>query len=312
MISIQQLEYIVAVDRYRHFATAAEHCFITQANLSIQIKKLEDTLQVKLFDRSRQPVVPTEIGKLVIEQARKTINSTNSINSIITEYKENISGELRLGIIPTLTPYLLPLFAGKFSTIYPDVNLTIEERYTNELEELIAKDLIDIAIVVTPLKNDKLIEKPLFYEKMQVYVNREHKLAKKKELSVSDLTASDMWLLGDGHCFRHQIVNLCRTMRVDRSLPFFYDGGSLDTVMKIIDKEGGYTLIPELASNTIPFKNRSIIKEFKDSNPIREVSLIYNKHYTRRKLISCLEDIILSSIPKEMQDVSRGELVEWR
>ncbi len=313
MITLTQLEYIVAVDTYRHFGKAAESCFITQPTLSMQIKKLEEDLEIIIFDRSKQPLIPTDVGTRVIEQARIAIKQADEINNIVKDHKNLVSGMLRIGIIPTLAPYLLPTFVGAYKKKYPNIFIKVVEATTENIIKLLNKDLIDVGILVTPLNEEKIIEKPVFYEEMLIYANSGHKLHKQKEITVQDIATPEIWLLSDGHCFRDQVINLCSYMgTTDSSLPFHFEAGSLETLMNIVDKEGGITLIPELAKATMSQKRAYNVKNFTNMKPLREVSLVYSRHFAKHKLINLLWKEIKDSIPKELQDEERGTIVEWR
>jgi len=307
------MEYIVAVDTYRHFATAAEKCFVTQPTLSMQIKKLEDILNIIVFDRTKQPVIPTESGKKIIEQARIVLREAKMIYQIVNELKEEVSGELQIGIIPTIAPYLLPLFAGNYKRLYPDVRLKVEELVTERIIENLNKDLIDVGILVTPLHEKNIIEKPLYYEEMMIYTNSNHPLATQSVIKIKDIATPEIWLLNDGHCFRHQIVNLCDLQNIESdSLPFEFEGGSLDTLMKIIDNEGGYTLIPELAGIDLAEDKHNQLKHFSNIAPLREVSLVTTRQFAKTKSISLLAKSIRDSIPPILLDMKRGTIVEWK
>ncbi len=310
MITLQQLEYIVAIDTYRHFVTASEKCFVTQPTLSMQIKKLEDHLGVTIFDRSKQPIVPTEIGVKIIQQARITLSESKKINEIIAEYEQKVSGELVIGIIPSLAPYLLPLFISNFTSKYQELKLKVIELLSEEIIERLEKDLIDVGILVTPLHENGIIEKPLFYEKMVLYANKNHQLAKKKNLTTSHIASPDLWLLSNGHCFRNQVVNLC-SYQIKEDLPFEYDSGSLETLKKIVDKDGGFTLIPELAIDD-PMSNHAVVKTFTDVIPVREVSLVYSRTFVKNRLINLLGECIKNAVPQELWETNGGEIVEWR
>lgn len=310
MITLQQLEYIVAIDTYRHFVTASEKCFVTQPTLSMQIKKLEDHLGVMIFDRSKQPIVPTEIGVKIIQQARITLMESKKINEIIAEYEQQVSGELTIGIIPSIAPYLLPLFISNFTSKYQDLKVKVIELLSEEIIERLEKDLIDVGILVTPLHENGILEKPLFYEKMVLYANKNHALAKKKNLTTSDIASPDLWLLSNGHCFRNQVVNLC-SYQITEDLPFEYDSGSLETLKKIVDKDGGFTLIPELAID-VPMSNNAIIKSFTDVTPVREVSLVYSRTFVKNRQINLLGECIKNAVPQELWETNGGEIVEWR
>jgi LysR family hydrogen peroxide-inducible transcriptional activator len=313
MVTLTQLEYIVAVDTYRHFGKAAEHCFITQPTLSMQIKKLEEDLEIIIFDRSKQPLIPTDVGTRVIEQSRIVLKQSEEITNIVKDHKNQVSGMLRIGIIPTLAPYLLPVFIGNYKKKYPNIFIKVVEATTENIVELLNKDLIDVGILVTPLKEDKIIEKPVFYEEMMIYANSGHKLHSKKEITLQDIATPEIWLLSDGHCFRDQVINLCSFLgTTDSQLPFHFEAGSLETLMNIIDKEGGLTLIPELAKSTMETERKKNVLSFSNLKPLREVSLVYSRHFAKHKLINLLWREIKDSIPKDLQDEDRGTIVEWK
>lgn len=313
MITLTQLEYIVAIDEYRHFATAAEKCFVTQPTLSMQIKKLEDDLGVIIFDRSRQPVVPTDIGSRIIEQARIVLASAGRIQEIIKEEKQIVEGTLKIGIIPTLAPYLLPIFIGHYVRKYPAVQVEVEELVSEEIVRRLKRDLLDVGIFVTPYGDEKIIEQPVFYEEMLVYAHPDHELLKKEFLDAKDLATSEIWMLGDGHCFRNQVVNLCELSGIQhKSLPFEFESNSLETLMKIVDREGGFTLIPELAVQYIPEEKRRQVRPLNSFKPLREVSVIFSRYYTKQKLIDLLCEEIKSVIPVHMLSRKRGSVVEWK
>jgi len=313
MITLTQLEYIVAVDTYRHFGKAAEACFITQPTLSMQIKKLEEDLELIIFDRSKQPLIPTDIGQRLIEQARLVLKESKELYNIVKEHKNIVSGTLRIGIIPTLAPYLLPVFIGKYKKKYPNIFIKVIENTTDKIVELLHKDLIDAGILVTPLKEEKIIEKPIFYEEMLIYLNPENILHKKKQITLKDIANPELWLLSDGHCFREQVINLCSFLgSVDSNLPFHFEAGSLETLMNIVDREGGITLIPELAKEGMSEKRLSNVRSFSDIKPLREVSLVYSRHFAKHKLINLLWREIKEDIPRELQDEQRGTIVDWK
>lgn len=313
MITLTQLEYIVAIDEYRHFATAADKCFVTQPTLSMQIKKLEDELGVIIFDRSRQPVVPTDIGTKLIEQARMALSSTGRIHEIIKEERQEVEGSLKIGIIPTLAPYLLPVFIGHYIRKYPGVAVEVEELVSEEIIRRLKHDLIDVGLFVTPYGDERIVEKPVFYEEMLVYAHADHGLLKQKEISLKDIATPEIWMLGDGHCFRDQVVNLCAISGIQHNtLPFQFESNSLETLMRIVDVEGGFTLIPELALQYMPESKRHQVKAFAENKPLREVSVIYSRYYAKQKLISLLCEEIRSVVPPRLLDPGRGTIVEWK
>lgn len=312
MISLIQLEYIVAVDTYRHFVTASEKCFVTQPTLSMQIKKLEEHLGVIIFDRSKQPIIPTEVGEKIIEQARKTLSESKKIEEVVANYSNSVAGKITIGIIPSLAPYLLPLFIGKFTKKYPDVELSVIELMSEEIIDQLKTDLIDVGILVTPLHDKNIKEQPLFYEEMLLYSNKNHALATKKNVTLNDLTHKDIWLLNSGHCFRSQIINLCNYKKgIKKEMLFEYESGSLETIKKFIELEGGFTLLPELAIDKTT-QEKAVVKHFTQNTPLREVSFAYTRNYAKERLLTLLAEEIKSNIPEHMLTKKRGKVVEWR
>ncbi|HAC94221.1 hydrogen peroxide-inducible genes activator [Odoribacter splanchnicus] len=313
MITLTQLEYIVAIDEYRHFATAAEKCFVTQPTLSMQIKKLEDELGVIIFDRSRQPVVPTDLGAKLIEQARMTLSATQRIKEIIQEEQQEVEGTLKIGIIPTLAPYLLPVFIGPYIRKYPAVKVEVEELVSEEIIRRLKRDILDVGLFVTPYHDEKIVERPVFYEEMLVYAHPDSELLKKKEVGHEDIVTSDIWMLGNGHCFRNQVVNLCEmSASQHKNLPFEFESNSLETLMRIVDVEGGFTLIPELALQYMSPEKKKQVRSIANTKPLREVSVIYSRHFTKQRLITLLCDEIKSVVPAHMLKRDRGMIVEWK
>ena len=313
MITLTQLEYIVAIDEYRHFATAAEKCFVTQPTLSMQIKKLEDELGVIIFDRSRQPVVPTDLVAKLIEQARMTLSATQRIKEIIQEEQQEVEGTLKIGIIPTLAPYLLPVFIGPYIRKYPAVKVEVEELVSEEIIRRLKRDMLDVGLFVTPYHDEKVVERPVFYEEMLVYAHPDSELLKKKEVGHGDIVTSDIWMLGNGHCFRNQVVNLCEmSASQHRNLPFEFESNSLETLMRIVDVEGGFTLIPELALQYMSPEKKKQVRSIANTKPLREVSVIYSRHFTKQRLITLLCDEIKSVVPAHMLKRDRGMIVEWK
>ena len=313
MITLTQLEYIVAIDEYRHFATAAEKCFVTQPTLSMQIKKLEDELGVIIFDRSRQPVVPTDLGAKLIEQARMTLSATQRIKEIIQEEQQEVEGTLKIGIIPTLAPYLLPVFIGHYIRKYPAVKVEVEELVSEEIIRRLKRDMLDVGLFVTPYHDEKIVERPVFYEEMLVYAHPDSELLKKKEVGHEDIVTSDIWMLGNGHCFRNQVVNLCEmSASQHKNLPFEFESNSLETLMRIVDVEGGFTLIPELALQYMSPEKKKQVRSIANTKPLREVSVIYSRHFTKQRLITLLCDEIKSVVPAHMLKRDRGMIVEWK
>ncbi|GAB3885459.1 hydrogen peroxide-inducible genes activator [Spirosoma agri] len=299
-MTLSQLDYIVAVDTHRHFATAADSCHVTQPTLSMQIHKLEDELGILVFDRSKQPVVPTEAGQAVLAQAREVLRAARRIPEIVSESKNDFQGDLKIGIIPTLAPYLLPYFIGEFIETYPAVSVQIQELVTEQIIERLRNGLIDVGLVVTPLAENGITEIPLFKEPFVVYAADSHLLANKDFIDPQDLHTDGLWLLTEGHCFRNQVMNLCGADRKANGTALRYETGSLETLIKLIDKQDGFTLLPYLATLDMDETRRTRIRSFSDPQPVREVSLVMHRSFLKRKLINALKQEILDHLPDEL------------
>ena len=296
-----QLEYLIALDNFRHFAEAARSCYVSQPTLSMQIQKLEEELDVKLFDRSKQPVIPTEIGAELIEQARKIIAEKNVIDEIVSLKKGVVSGELRIGIIPTLAPYLLPLFVQRFTEKYPLVRLVVNELTTESFIAQLRAAKIDMGILVTPLQEQGIKEYVLFYEELMAYVSPKNAAYKKTYMLPQDIDPRKVWLLEEGHCFRNQIVNLCELQKASRSATHFdYEAGSIETLRRMVDTNDGITILPELATMGMSNKQLAQIRYFKRPAPMREVSIVVHRDFVKKRLVDILKEEIIDSIPSKM------------
>jgi len=309
-MTLVQLEYIVSIDTYRHFATAADHCFVTQPTLSMQVQKLEEELGLKIFDRSKQPVIPTEAGRELIDQARKIISEAGVIGEIVQEKKGVLSGELRIGIIPTLAPYLLPLFIQSFTEKYPQIKLVVGEMTTDTVVARLREGRIDVGILVTPLQESGIREHVLFYEELLVYVSRKNAAYKKTYMLAQDIDPNKLWLLEEGHCFRSQIVRLCELRKASREGSHFdYEAGSLETLRRMVELNDGITILPELAAMDLTSKQQQLIRHFKKPTPMREVSLVVHRDFVKQRLVQALHQEILLSVPEKLRQNKNQNVV---
>lgn len=291
-MTITQLYYVLAVAENQNFTKAAEKCFVTQPTLSMQIQKLEDQLDVQIFDRSKKPIELTEIGKKIVNQAKNIVNEAERIKDIVDQQKGYVGGEFRLGIIPTIMPTLLPMFLKTFIKRYPKVKLKIEELTTDEIIQRINDGHLDAAIVTTPLKNDSIKERPLFYEPFVSYIPKGHRLYEKKKIDVSDLEIDDMLLLEDGHCFRDGVINLCKSFKQHDEDPFQLESGSIEMLVKLSNEGLGMTLLPYLHTLDIKEVEKPNLHHFNDPVPAREVSIIYHKSELKMQIIEALHGVI--------------------
>lgn len=310
-MTIVQLEYIVAVDTYRSFVAAAEKCFVTQPTLSMQIQKLEDTLGVKLFDRSKQPVTPTEIGIDIIAQARILLSESEKIKEIITDRQKELSGELKVGIIPTISPYILPKIINGFVAKYPQVKLIVWEQTTENIIQQLKLGTIDCGILSTPLHESALLEIPVFYENFVAYTSKSSKLYKKKSINPDDIDMEEIWVLNEGHCMREQVLNICQRRKATQGFKHFeYNTGSVETLKRMVDQNNGATILPELALSDLSDKQMDRVRYFKTPEPAREVSIVIQKNYLKRRMIDALKTEILDFVPKRMRSKKKKEVME--
>lgn len=299
-MTLVQLQYIIAVDTFRHFASAAKHCYVSQPTLSMQIHKAEEELGVKIFDRSKQPVIATELGAELIEQARKIIAEKNVLDEMVRHRKGMITGELKMAIIPTLAPYLLPLFVQQFTEKYPLVRLVVTELTTEHILAQLRSGKVDMAILVTPLQEPGIKEHVLFYEELLAYVSKKNAAYKKTYMLPQDIDPDKLWLLEEGHCFRSQIVNLCELRKAGKESGHFeYEAGSIETLRRMVDMNDGITILPELATLGMTQKQMNQIRYFKRPAPMREVSIVVHRDFVKKRLIEILKDEIMASIPEK-------------
>jgi LysR family hydrogen peroxide-inducible transcriptional activator len=301
-MTFTQLEYVVAVDTTRHFAKAAALCFVTQPTLSMQIQKLEEELGVKIFDRNKQPVIATQGGKEIIAQARKILAERDAIQEIVQIQKGILHGQLAIGIIPTLAPYLLPLFVPYFTKKYPQVKLVVNELTTELLITRLKEGRIDAGLLVTPLQEAGVHEDPLFYEEMVAYVSKNNAVYNKNYVLAADIDPGKLWLLEEGHCFRSQILNLCELRKSSKEGSHFqYEAGSVETLRRMVDVNDGITILPELATIDMTAVQQKHLRHFKAPAPVREVSIVTHRNYVKHRLIQALKQAILLAVPAKIK-----------
>jgi LysR family hydrogen peroxide-inducible transcriptional activator len=295
-MTITQLKYVLAIAEHKNFTKAAEKCFVTQPTLSTQIQKLEEQLDITIFDRGKKPIELTEIGKKIVSQARNIVNEADRIQDIVDQQKGFIGGEFRLGIIPTIMPTLLPMFLKNFIKKYPRVKLKIEELTTDEIISRINEGHLDAAIAASPLEQESIKERVLYYEPFVAYVPLAHRLYNKKRIEVSDLEMDDMLLLEDGHCFRDGVINLCKTFKDQLDDHFQLESGSIETLIKLSNEGLGMTLLPYLHTLDMSSEQKKNLRHFSKPTPAREVSIIYHKSELKMQIISALHEVISAII----------------
>jgi LysR family transcriptional regulator, hydrogen peroxide-inducible genes activator len=293
-MTITQLKYTLAVAEHGNFTTASDKCFVTQPTLSMQVQKLEEELGVVIFNRSTKPLQVTDIGKKVLFQAKKIVEESSRMNDVVSEEKGIIGGTLKVGIIPTVSSTLLPLFLNIFLKKHKNVEIKIEEFNTETINQKLEDNTIDCAIAATPLNNSTIIERPLYYEPFIAYVPEHHFLAGNKTLGVDDLSNGDILILKDGHCFRNQVLNLCSFEDLNKQ--YELKSGSFETLINLSNNGPWMTIIPYLHSNNLSPKNLENIIPFEEPSPAREISMIYSKSQLKLPVINALTTTISSVI----------------
>ena len=300
MASITQLEYVVALDQCRHFGRAASQCHVSQPTLSAQLRKLEDELGVVLFDRNKQPILPTDDGKAFIEQAKVVLTEFRRFSLLGNRSADELSGEFRLGIIPTIAPYLMPLFLGKFTQRYPRIELAIEEMSTERIIGALDKDQIDAGVLATPLGLSRVEEEPLFYEPFFVYVGPGHRFIKAGKVSEKMLDPGELWLPSEEHCLRQQVVDVCGSGDRGGCFPSVHlKGGSIETVVEMVSRGQGYTLLPQLAAESVARRKfEGAVIPLARPAPAREVSLVHRRGHLKQSMMKLLRATVESGLPK--------------
>lgn len=296
-MTLAQLQYLVALDTHRHFGDAAVACDVTQPTLSGQLRRLEDELDVELIDRSRQPVVPTAAGERIVKEAREVLAARDRLANSATEIQDRVTGTLRLGLLPTLSPYLLPLLLPTLETAYPELSLVLREWPTHEILDALHADTLDAALIATDEAGPDLHDRMLFTEPFVGYVAPSHRLADRTQLTPADLSIEDLWLLSEGHCFRDQVLQVCgRAPSVPQAAAQF-ESGSLETLVRLVRNSGGMTLLPRLATHHMPETERSsFVIPFADPAPTRDVRLVTRRRHKQR-LVDALVETLRNTLP---------------
>lgn len=296
-MTLIQLEYLMAIYRNRSFSKAAEKCFVTQPTLSMQIQNLEKELGLILFDRSKKPIQPTDQGLRIIEQAEKILFEVEKVSKIQSDMKGELSGELRMGIIPTISPYLLPLFVSGFTQLYPLVHLKTEEMITDQVISALRSDELDIGIVATPLNESGIHEIPVYEELLLIYVSPDSPLYSSEKINMDDLDMSGLWLLNEGHCFRSQILQVCKTYDSQKTAQAFtFESGSIDTLIRMVDVHGGFTIVPELIVPYLREDQKKNIRWFKNPIPARQISIVTRRLQLKEEQIKVLKEEIMKGV----------------
>ena len=294
-MTITQLEYIVALNEYKSFSKAAKFCCVTQPSLSMQIQKLEEELNLIIFNRKIKPIKPTTEGLQIINAARKIIQEKKSIQIFAQGYHKDVIGEVSIGIIPTIAPYLIPKFLSSFQTKFPNLKLNIFETTTENIYNSINEGKLDIGILV-PITNQEIPCIPLFFEELFLFSNV---LLKSGELD-QNIIPEKLWILEEGHCLSNQIASICNLRNKSNSdAQIVYKTGSLETMLRLAENGMGQTIIPNMLVDYVSESVKKKIFKIPFNTPVREIALIYSENYNRKGVIDALKEEITSVIPKE-------------
>lgn len=298
-MTLAQLRYVVAVDRHRHFTNAARECGVSQPTLSMQLRKLEKELGVQIFHRGRQRVRPTDIGRQIIRKARGILEDADRLRAVAARVDGEVAGELRLGVIPTVGPFVLPRCLPALVARHPELRVVVEELKTSELLSALREERLDAALLATPSDLADLPHEPLFEEPFVAYLSPDHALATRDRLRPDDLKLDDLWLLQEGHCFRDQVVDLCSRLAPSgsSSRPLSFESGNLDTLKRLVDEGGGMTLLPRLAVRRLSDEERARVRPFEDPPPSRTVCFVHGRTYLKRAAREALLEGLRRSLP---------------
>jgi len=307
-----QLQYAVCLDKYKSYVIAADHLNVTQPALTMQIKNMEEELGVVLFDRSKKPIITTEIGRKIIDQAAATLREMSKIMDMVDEYKDELSGKLRIGIIPTISPYLVPFFIKSFNEKYPKIKIEIVEEITENIIRNLKDGEMDAGLIVTPIEATNVETTPIFYEKFMIYASEQHPIYKQKEITIENLQIQDLWLLNEGNCFRNQVINLCglKDKPLGNTNNFTYVSSSIESLKCIVDSQRGFTIIPELATLNVPPQREDMLREFSGFEPVREISVVTNKLVIKERFVVKMVEEIKANIPRHMLKKSSQTIID--
>jgi LysR family hydrogen peroxide-inducible transcriptional activator len=304
-MNIQQLEYIIALDKERHFRKAAESCNVAQPTLSMMVQKLEDEIGILIFDRKKKPIVPTPDGEIVLEYARSVVAQTKAIQYLKVKTKRKLRGKITLGVLPTIAPYLVPLFVNSFMREYPGIKLTIREHTAHEIIDLLKHSRIDAGILSTPLNEHSIAEEVLYREPFKLYSSL---VTDGTIHSISELEMNELWMLEDKHCYHMQVNEIVAKDQSSKD-HIVYKAGNLETLKKLVDYQQGSTILPELATMFLNQNDQRKVLPFSEPTPYREVSLCSLSKKSKRSLLKALKEQITLNVPRSLREMDGGVLI---
>lgn len=307
-MNLQQLEYIIALDQFKHFGQAAEHCRVSQPTLSTMIQKLEEELGAKIFDRSSHPIRTTAVGRRILGQASQVLRQVELFGQIVEDETNALGGKLTLSILPTIAPYLLPRVLPLLERELPNLSITFTEEVTSQCLESLRSGRADAAIIATDPEDELLTSTHLYYEEFVGYVGREEALFHERLIRTSEIDGARLWLLDEGHCFRDQLMRYCQIRRASKH-NYSYRQGSLATFKNMVELGTGLTFLPELIIPTLSQENKELVRPFAIPRPTRHVELCVRRDFARTQVLEVLSRIIRSTLPERMQTLSPDQVL---
>lgn len=309
-MTFAQLQYVEVVSRLRSFSKASKELHITQPALTLQIKKLEEELGFSIFNRTKMPLVITKEGEVFLKRAIQIIRLVDDLYDVAIELEEEISGTLNIGAIPTIAPYLTPVFMENLHKEYPKLRLSIKEQLTEEIITSVKNGEIDAGIIATPVQAKGVEFRTLFYEKFFLYVSDRSPFYKRESINLNEIDLSELWYLNEGNCFQNQVNAICEiSNRISEKQNFRYQSNSIESLRYIVEYRGGMTFIPELATLTVSSEKEEMVKTLHGIQPVREISMVTAKFVSKQKLLDAFLEILMSNIPKGMKSVNNNMIV---
>jgi len=308
-MTINQFKYIRAISKYRSFSKASEMLGITQPALTLQVKKLEQEVGFMLFNRTQKPLSVTKEGEIFLQKTAQILNQIDQLQDLSATLELDIKGTLTLGIIPTIAPYLVPLFMDDLQINYPQLTVHIKELVTEDIIDLIKNGELDAGIVATPIQTKGVNFKTLLYEKFYLFVSEKNKLYSKPAIKVDEIALTELWYLNEGNCFQNQVNALCKISdKITEKQNLKYQSNSIESLRYIVEHRGGITFIPELATLTIPPDQEDMIKSINGLQPVREISLVTARFVAKQKLIDVFVEVLMKNIPLNMKKI-KGDMI---
>lgn len=307
-MNIQQIQYVISVHELKSFGRAAEKCFVTQSTLSTMISRFEDEVGVTIFDRNTKPIKTTEEGEIVIEQLSIIRKELQNLDEVISELKGEVSGQLKVGVIPTVAPYLLPIFVDDFTKKHPSVKLIVSEISTQLIiDKLIMREL-DLGILSTPIHHPNIVEYPIFNEPFMFYDAKGQ--INKSVITPTDINYERLWLLDEGHCMRKQVQTICNLKKNHlNSNTLRYQTGTIDTLMRLVNKNNGSTLLPLLGTLEFNAEQKKNLHSFAEPVPVRQIGVVTHKFFVKRKVLDSLIKSILNYVAPHLNELNIKEKI---